>query len=253
MADVSSNFYDWSTTAASNGPSGATTIGTGLDDNLREIQAVIRSGLATVGANIASAGTTDLGAVPGLRHLITGTTTITSFGTVSAGIWKVVVFQGALTMTHNATSLILPTAANITTAAGDVAIVQSEGSGNWRCLSYARASGRALANPTNLRELPTSLQGWLIGTLSGGTPVIANDYNVSGLVDDGVGQVTVTWDTDFVDANYAVVVTGSVETNAAPGVLLTRTAGGASFLFTDLIGAVRDVPIFTVLAAGDSL
>lgn len=43
MADVSSNMYQWSTTAASNAPSGATTIGTGLDDNLREIQAVART------------------------------------------------------------------------------------------------------------------------------------------------------------------------------------------------------------------
>jgi hypothetical protein len=141
MADVSSNLYDWSTTAASNGPSGTTTIGTGLDDNLREIQAVVRAALSSVGANIASAGTTDLGAVAGLAHSITGTTTITSFGTVSPGIWKVLTFAGVLTLTHNATSLILPGAASITTAAGDVAIVLSEGSGNWRCLSYQRATG----------------------------------------------------------------------------------------------------------------
>lgn len=43
MADVSSNMYQWSTTAASNSPSGTTSIGTGLDDNLREIQAVARA------------------------------------------------------------------------------------------------------------------------------------------------------------------------------------------------------------------
>jgi hypothetical protein len=43
MADVSSNLYQWSTTAASNNPAGSTTIGTGLDDNLREIQAVVRT------------------------------------------------------------------------------------------------------------------------------------------------------------------------------------------------------------------
>ena len=47
----------------------------------------MRRWLANVGANIASAGTTDLGAVEGLAHTITGTTTITGFGTVSAGIW----------------------------------------------------------------------------------------------------------------------------------------------------------------------
>jgi hypothetical protein len=111
-----------------------------LDDNLREIQKVVRQDLATKGADIASNSTTDLGAVAGLMHDITGTTTITSFGTVAAGIWKIIKFEGALTLTHNASSLILPGGANITTADGDVAIVMSEGSGNWRCLSYMSAN-----------------------------------------------------------------------------------------------------------------
>ena len=142
MADVSSNFYDWSTTAASNLPSGATTIGTGLDDNLREIQAVVRSALGSLGANIASASTMDIGAVPGYRHFITGTTTVNSLGTVDAGICKVLVFGDTLTLTHNGTSLILPGAANITTTVQDMAGFQSEGSGNWRCLWYTKATGR---------------------------------------------------------------------------------------------------------------
>jgi hypothetical protein len=43
MADVSSTMVLWSTTPGSNNPTGATTIGTGLDDNLREIQAVVRT------------------------------------------------------------------------------------------------------------------------------------------------------------------------------------------------------------------
>jgi hypothetical protein len=55
----------------------------------------------------------------------------------------ILVFAGALTFTHNATSLILPGAANITTAAGDVAWVESLGSGNWRCLVYMPAGGYA--------------------------------------------------------------------------------------------------------------
>jgi hypothetical protein len=54
------------------------------------------------------------------------------------------VFSGALILTHNATSLILPTGANITTAAGDTAVFLSLGSGNWRCVEYMRASGAAL-------------------------------------------------------------------------------------------------------------
>ena len=104
------------------------------------IQKVVRGWLASKGADIASAATTDLGAVEGLYHDITGTTTITSLGTVSAGIWKVLTFEGVLTLTHNATSLILPGGASITTAVGDVAWFASEGSGNWRCNHYQRAA-----------------------------------------------------------------------------------------------------------------
>lgn len=93
------------------------------------------------GADIASATTTNIGAATGNFVHITGTTTITAFGTAQAGTSRVVRFDGALTLTHNATSLILPSAANITTAANDMAEFVSEGSGNWRCLSYVRASG----------------------------------------------------------------------------------------------------------------
>ena len=136
MADVATNLKDWSTTESSNSPSGSTTIGTGLDDNVRRIQATVRADLASKGSDIASTATPDVGAVAGLAHDITGTTTITGLGTVSAGIWKILKFEGALTLTHNATSLIIPTGANITTANGDIAIVMSEGSGNWRVVSY---------------------------------------------------------------------------------------------------------------------
>src|SRR5690606_23158234 len=44
-------------------------------------------------------------------------------------------------ITHNGTSLILPTGANIQAAAGDVAIFVSLGSGNWYCANYSPASG----------------------------------------------------------------------------------------------------------------
>lgn len=93
----------------------------------------------------ASAGTCDIGAVLGNFVHITGTTTITALGTAQAGAERTVTFTGILTLTHNATSLILPTGANITTAAGDVARFVSEGSGNWRCVSYMRADGSSLS------------------------------------------------------------------------------------------------------------
>ena len=91
------------------------------------------------GADIASSGTTNLAAATGNFVHITGTTTITAFGTVNAGVVFWLVFDGALTLTHNGTSLILPGAANIKTAANDILMVVSEGSGNWRCVDYIRA------------------------------------------------------------------------------------------------------------------
>jgi microcystin-dependent protein len=142
MADVASTLAQWSTTAGSNTPAGTTAVGSGLDDNLREVQAVVRAYLAHYNSSaIASGGTTDLGANTGLIQEISGTTTITSLGTVSAGIWKIVRFQGALTLTHNASSLILPGGANITTAAGDIMLAYSRGSGNWTVPFYQQASG----------------------------------------------------------------------------------------------------------------
>lgn len=91
--------------------------------------------------DIASAATVDIGALNTTIARITGTTTITSFGTNYNGP-RFVRFAGVLTLTHNATTLILPGGANITTAAGDRAIltpVGNPGSG-WQVLAYEVAA-----------------------------------------------------------------------------------------------------------------
>lgn len=94
---------------------------------------------------IASATTTDIGAATSNSIDISGTTTITGLGTIASGACRRVRFTGVLTLTHNATSLILPGTANITTAANDTAVFISLGGGNWFCLSYSRASGKPVA------------------------------------------------------------------------------------------------------------
>lgn len=94
---------------------------------------------------IASAATVDLGAAASANVDITGTVTVSSFGTAPAGAVRMGRFTNTLTLQHNSTSLILPTAANITTAAGDTFIARSEGAGNWRVMAYQRANGQPLA------------------------------------------------------------------------------------------------------------
>jgi len=142
MAANVQSFTSWSTTASSNQPDSTDTAA--IAEDLQKIQAEVIKYTATKGANIASATTTDLAGATGNYVHITGTATITGLGTVSTGVRFILVFDGALTFTHNATSLILPTEANITTEAGDRCEVVSLGSGNFRCLWYQRASGMPL-------------------------------------------------------------------------------------------------------------
>lgn len=109
--------------------------------------ATARTTLGITGATIAwadvvSATTTDIGAQSSECLRITGTTTITGFGTVASGTVRNLRFAASLTLTHNATSLILPGGANITTAANDTCIARSLGSGNWIVLAYQKASGK---------------------------------------------------------------------------------------------------------------
>ena len=75
---------------------------------------------------IASAATTDIWAAVGDFVHITGTTTIISFGTAGrAGIVREVIFDGALVLTQG-DNLDLPGTANISTAAGDRALVRAD-------------------------------------------------------------------------------------------------------------------------------
>ena len=98
--------------------------------------------------SIASAATVNIGAAASNNVLITGTVTITAFDTVAAGITRKGRFDSALTFTHNATSLILPGAANITTAANHTFEAMSLGGGNWIVTKYQKADGTAVAGGT---------------------------------------------------------------------------------------------------------
>lgn len=69
--------------------------------------------------DIASGTTCDIGGQLSTKLRITGTTTITSFGTNYRGPIHLRT-AGALTITHNSTTLICPGGASITTTAGDV-------------------------------------------------------------------------------------------------------------------------------------
>src|SRR5215469_7018407 len=116
---------------------------------------------------IASAATVDLGSVATNNALITGFTTITSFG-ASASLANpvyLIQFNGILTLTYNAASLILPGAANITTAAGDSALIQFINPlGYWQIIAYF-SSAVGINGTAAARNIGTS--GANVGLLNG--------------------------------------------------------------------------------------
>jgi hypothetical protein len=186
-------------------------------------------------ADVASASTCNIGAAASRNVRITGTTTITAFDNVAAGIERQGYFSGALTLTHNGTSLILPGGANITTAANDRFRALSLGSGNWIVLAYQKASGAAIAgggpsaavqseqeaasstsvyvSPGTQQYHPSALKCWALITVSGGTPTLQSSYNITSITDTATGQCTVTIGVDFSSANWSPLVGGDSSAN----------------------------------------
>ena len=96
---------------------------------------------------VASATTIVLNSTTTNYFNITGTTTITGI-TLAEGVEVTVKFAGALTLTNGA-NLINISGANITTAAGDIAVFRGEASGVVRMIDYVRASGAPVVTPSS--------------------------------------------------------------------------------------------------------
>lgn len=105
---------------------------------------------------IASASTVAIGAAASNVILISGSTTINAFDSIGAGAVRKLRFALALTLTYNATSMILPGAANIAVEAGDEAEFVSLGSGNWKCRSYQRALPAATTSKQGIIQKATT-------------------------------------------------------------------------------------------------
>jgi len=108
---------------------------------------------------------------------VTGTTTVTSIATLGVGTTIKLQFDGALTLTHHATDLVLPTGANITTAAGDVAEFFEYATGDWRCTNYERASGLPLAETARYDKV-VQVVNTSDGALASTTTVVPRDDTI---------------------------------------------------------------------------
>lgn len=195
---------------------------------------------------LASASTVNVGAEPANTVIITGTTTITSLGTIASGAVRRLEFQGVLTLTHNGTSLILPTGANITTAAGDVAEFRSLGAGNWRCVSYTRASGQALVVPGG---------GFTGGTLS----LALNEAPITTVASSGSIDIgAATSNTISISGTTTITSLGTIASGAKRELVflgaLTLTHNGTSLILpgaANIVTVAGDSAVFVSLGSGN--
>lgn len=199
---------------------------------------------------IASATATPLGTSTSDYVVISGTTTITSFTTASAGVKRYVRFSGALTLTHNGTNLILGGAVNRTTVAGDTALFVSEGSGNWRELVYypttatgtgARVQAAAPTLVTPVISTGLSASGSAANTFAGSTGTFLTSSGANTLS----GDVTVAAGKDVTYAAGDGLFDGSLGTGIFKTTTGANTFGGSSNAFTNAI-----TPTGGVAAAG---
>lgn len=181
------------------------------------------------GAPIVSASTLVLGTDGNMFH-VTGTTSIGAIGGAAGFPSPVTLVFEAATPIVNSTSLILPGAATLITAPGDVAVFVWEGGAVWRCVSYRRGG-----------DLITALDGaakfWVTVNVTAGTPSIAASYNVTSITDTGPGQLTVTIGTDFSSANWAC--------SASVG-------GGAASVFANVIGKSAGTVLVAAISLADA-
>ena len=168
-SSIEANLASWSATEASNKPAGTDTAD--LDADLRRLQAAVRKYMRSPATPIASGTTVDLATADGDYVSVTGNTQVEALGTVSSGMRFILVFAGTPVIKHNATSLILPGGADITAAAGDVAWVESLGSGNWRCLAYQKADGTPVIKTTTTASISDIAAGTYTPTVTASTGV----------------------------------------------------------------------------------
>lgn len=218
---------------------------------------------------LVAATTTDLATLAGNKGVITGNTTIAGFGTTQAGEIFFLTFTGTPQITHNATTNIVAGGASLTMAAGNFAIVMSEGGGNNRIFVF-KADGSAVVGATSVatqsdQEMatsttayvtpgrqhfhPSALKSW--ATISMAAALLAG-YNVASVVDNGTGNFTVNWTTAFSAATYPAVP-GIHGTNGRACKCSAKAVGSVTLDVTDFSNSNQETGVTSamVICAGD--
>lgn len=240
-------FSDFSTVASNNtdingiGIQGTNAV-SNFDGAFRELMAILRrdvpglttdnsmSGINThtkivkwaKGADVASASALTLGD-DGNYFDITGTTAITSIATKGVGTVVMLQFDAALTLTHNATDLVLPNGVNIVTSAGDHAMFVEYATGDWRLIDYQSAKEGEFVSSFVLEGSAVSFTSGAAQNITSIT-LSAGDWDVEGTAATSPAVGTTTTGTTFAIS----LTSASLEVPSSSGWSEARTTSTTS-------------------------
>ncbi len=187
------------------------------------------------GADIASAATINLTTATGNLIDVTGTTTVTAI-TLAEGYGRVVRTTGILIWTHGA-SLVLPTATNITSAAGDFWVFRGYAAGVVRMVGYMRASGKALVTSYTAPQ-----RAYAYVTIAAGVATLAKQSGFTSVTRTAAGKFTCTLSSAMADTNYRVLAMARAD----------GTAGEGQYTF-EISTAGRTTTVFYLAVATDNI
>lgn len=212
------------------------------------------------GADVASASALTLG-TDGNWFDITGTTAITSIGTLGVGTLVALQFDGSLTLTHHATNLVLPDGQDIVTQAGDIALLYEYASADWRLIGYMANVAVYKQKAVDLSQKVTFFDDF-IGTIS--TPISSTagsgTGNAAATISAGAGgRVTLTSASNDGThaANCSTLTLDVLDWRADQGGLILETrlqiddvSEAVIFVgFTDTISSTVELPIYKTSGA----
>ena len=161
---------------------------------------------------IASAnGTTDIGAATSNLVAVSGTNSITGWGTVAAGTWRIVRATGGWNVTFAAT-LVGPsgeTSGTHTATSGNLYIIVSQGGGTWNMgMLFTRTADQATIEAgTNTTTAISSgraqfhnsaAKAWCVFDGTAAPPIsCADDYNVTNVGSPAAGRFEINFTTAF--------------------------------------------------------
>lgn len=193
------------------------------------------------GADLASSSTLTLG-TDGNYFDVTGTTTINTISTKDAGTPILLQFDGALTLTHSA-SIILLDATNYLTAAGDVLLFVSEGGAVWREVSRTHIGSplRVSRGGTNATTFTASQ---LLRRNASTETVESSGYTVPGASGVVVGETDTQTVTNKTLTTCTIDANSNTVSNIGTDELVTATGSAISGATTAQDVTMNDYSFF---------